>query len=74
MEVGQAVFALDLVYSELHLSEGMVLILLQIGQRDLDNSALQSIVRVLETGGSVDESLSNTRSYTVRMANSSFEV
>ena len=38
----------------------MVLILLQIRQRNLENPSLQSIVGVLNTGGSVDESLSDT--------------
>ena len=61
MEVGEAVLALDLVYSELDLAEGVVLILLQIGQRNLDNSALEGIVRVLQTGGSVDQGLADTR-------------
>lgn len=61
VEVGEAVLALDLVYSELDLAEGVVLILLQIGQRNLDNSALEGIVRVLQTGGSVDQGLADTR-------------
>lgn len=38
----------------------MVLILLEISEGNLNNAALQSIVRVLETGRSVDESLANT--------------
>lgn len=59
MEVGQAVLALDLVDAESDLAEGMVLILLQIGQGDLEHSALQCIVGVLETGGAVDEGLSD---------------
>jgi hypothetical protein len=41
----------------------VVLILLQIRQRNLEDSALQCIVRVLETGGSVDESLADTVRY-----------
>lgn len=61
VEVGEAVLALDLVYSELDLAEGVVLILLQIGQRNLDNSALEGIVRVLQTGRSVDQGLADTR-------------
>lgn len=60
MEVGQAVLSLDLIDTELNLAESVVLILLQIGQRNLDNSSLQSIVGVLETGSPVDESLSDT--------------
>jgi hypothetical protein len=60
VEVGQAVLALDLVDTELDLTESMVLILLKIGERDLDDTTLQSIVGVLETGGAVDEGLADT--------------
>jgi hypothetical protein len=60
MEVGQAVLALNLIDPESDLAERVVLILLQIGQGDLEYSALQCIVGVLETGGSVDEGLSDT--------------
>ena len=59
MEVGQAVLALNFVDTELDLSECVVLILLKIRQRNLENSALQRIVCVLETGSSIDESLSD---------------
>lgn len=60
MEVGQAVLALDLVDAELDLAESVVLVLLEVGQRDLNDAALQSIVGVLETGGTVDQGLANT--------------
>ena len=60
MEVGQAVLALNLVDSELDLAESMVLILLEIGQGNLEDSALQRIVGVLQTGGTVDKSLADT--------------
>lgn len=60
MEVGEAVLALDLVDSQLDLAERVVLILLQVGQGDLDDTALQGVVGVLETGGPVDESLADT--------------
>lgn len=60
MEVGQAVLSLDLIDTELDLSESVVLILLQIRQRNLENPSFQSIVGVLNTGGPVDESLSDT--------------
>ena len=63
VEVGQAVLSLDLVDPELDLSECVVLILLQIRQRNLEDSALQCIVCVLETSGSVDESLADTVKY-----------
>ena len=60
MEVGQAVLALDLVYSQLDLSESVVFVVLEVGQGDLENSALEGIVGVLETGGSVYEGLADT--------------
>lgn len=60
VEVGETILSLDLIDTELDLSECVVLILLQICQRNLEDSALQCIVRVLETGGSVDESLADT--------------
>lgn len=60
VEVGQAVLALDLVDAELHLAEGVVLILLEIGEGDLEDAALESVVGVLDTGGAVHEGLSNT--------------
>jgi hypothetical protein len=62
VEVGQTVLSLNLIDTELDLAESVVLILLEIRQRDLENSALQRIVCVLETGGSVDKSLSDTAS------------
>lgn len=60
VEVGQAVLSLNLIDTELNLAESVVLILLQIGQRDLEDSSLQCVVGVLETGSSVDEGLSDT--------------
>lgn len=69
VEVGQAALALDLVDTELDLSERMVLILLEIRQRNLEDSALQRVVCVLETSSSVNESLSNTEIF-VRLCNS----
>lgn len=60
VEVRQAVLALDLVHSELDLAESMVLILLQIGQRHLDNTTLQGIVRILQTRRPVHQGLSDT--------------
>lgn len=59
VEVGQAVLALDLVDSELDLAEGVVLILLQVGQGDFDYPSLEGVVGVLETGGAVDEGLAS---------------
>jgi hypothetical protein len=59
VEVGQAVLALDLVDPELDLAERVVLILLEIGERDLEYPALEGVVCVLETGGAVDEGLAD---------------
>jgi hypothetical protein len=60
VEVGQAVLALDLVDAELDLAESVVLILLQIGERDLEYPALEGVVCVLQTRGAVDEGLADT--------------
>jgi len=60
VEVGEAVLSLNLIDPELDLSECVVLIFLQIRQRNLEDSALQCIVCVLQTGGSVDKSLADT--------------
>ena len=60
VEVGQAVLALDLVDAELDLAESVVLVLLEIGERDLEYPALESVVCVLETSGTVDEGLADT--------------
>lgn len=59
VEVGQAVLALDFVDSELDLAERVVLILLEIGERDLEDAALEGVVGVLETSGAVDKGLAN---------------
>jgi hypothetical protein len=60
VEVGQAVLALHLIDSELHLAEGMVLIFLQIGERDFEDAAFEGVVGVLETSGPVHQSLADT--------------
>lgn len=60
VEVGEAVLALDFVDAELDLAESVVFVVLEIGERDLEDTALQGVVGVLQTGGSVDEGLSNT--------------
>jgi hypothetical protein len=60
VEVGQAVLALDLVDSQADLAERVVLILLEIGERNLEDTALKSVVGVLDTGGAVNEGLANT--------------
>ena len=59
VEVGEAVLALHLVDAELDLAERVVLILLEIGEGDLEDATLERIVGVLQTGGAVDKSLAN---------------
>lgn len=59
VEVGQAVLALDLVDPEPDLAERVVLILLEVGERNLENAALEGVVGVLQTGGAVDEGLAD---------------
>jgi len=66
VEVGQAVAALNLVDTELDLAEGVVLIFLEVGEGDLEDTALESVVGVLQTSGAVYEGLSDTVRYLVR--------
>jgi hypothetical protein len=60
VEVGQAVLALHLVDAELDLAESMFLVVLEIGQGDFENTALEVVVGVLQTSGAVDERLADT--------------
>jgi hypothetical protein len=60
VEVGEAVLALNLVNTELDLAESVVLVVLEVGKRNFEDTALQGVVGVLETSGSVDEGFSNT--------------
>ena len=60
VEVGQAVLALNLVDTELDLAEGVVLIVLEVGEGDLEDTALEGVVGVLQTAGAVDKSLADT--------------
>lgn len=60
VEVGQTVLALDLVDAELDLAEGVVLIVLEVGEGDLEDTALEGVVGVLQTAGAVDQSLADT--------------
>ena len=53
MEVRQAVLALDFVDPEFDLAECVLLIGLEIGERYFEDTTLQSIVGVLETGRSI---------------------
>lgn len=60
MEVGKTVLALDLVDPQFDLAERVVLVLLEVGKRDLEDTALESVVGVLQTSGAVNEGLPNT--------------
>ena len=46
MEVGQAVLALDLIDPELDLAEGLLLILVEVSQGDLNDTALERVVGI----------------------------
>jgi len=50
VKVGKAVLALNFVDSEFDLSESVVFVVLEIGEGDFEDTALQGIVGVLETG------------------------
>lgn len=58
VEVGEAGSARDFFDTETELSEGLFVVLVQVGEGRLNDSSLQGVVGVLETLRSVDESLS----------------
>lgn len=60
MEVCKAVLSLDFIDTQLDFSERMVLILLQVGQGNFEDPSLQSVICILQTCGSVDESFADT--------------
>ena len=59
VEVGEAGLALDLINAQLDLAEGVLLVLVQVSEGDLEDTALQSIVGVLHALGAVDKGLAN---------------
>jgi len=59
VEVCETILSLDFIYPEFDLAESVLLILLEIGKRNLENPALEGVVGVLETSGAVDKGLSN---------------
>lgn len=59
MEVGQAVFPLNLVHAKLDLAESVFFVVLKIGERDLENTAFKGIVGILQTSGTVDKGFSH---------------
>lgn len=60
VEVGQAVFPLNLVDTQLDLTESVVFVILKIGERDFENSAFQRVIGILQTSGAVDKGLPHT--------------
>lgn len=47
MEVGKAVLALNLIDTELDLSESVLIVLVEISERKFEDSALERVVGVL---------------------------
>jgi hypothetical protein len=54
VEVGETVLALDFIHSQLDLSEGMVFIVLEVGEGDFEDSSFQGVIGVFETSCAVD--------------------
>ena len=46
MEVGEAVLALDFVDAELDLTESLFLILVQVGERNFEDTTLERVVGI----------------------------
>lgn len=55
VEVGQAVFALNLIDAELDLAEGVLVVLVKVGKGQLEDAALERVVGVLQSGRTVDQ-------------------
>ena len=54
VEVGETVFALNFVDSELDLAESVVFIGLEVGKGDFKDSAFKGVVGVFETSCTID--------------------
>lgn len=59
VEVGKTVLALNLIDAKLDLSESVLVVLVEIGERKFEDSSLEGVVGVLQTGRSVDEGLTD---------------
>ncbi len=68
VEIGQAVLALDFVDSKLDFPECVVLIVLQVGKRDFEDAALESVVGVLETSCAIHEGLADAGELVSRLS------
>ena len=60
VEVGQTVLALDFVAAQLDFAEGVVFVVLEVGEGDFEDAAFEGVVGVLHALGSVDEGLADT--------------
>lgn len=49
----------NLLNTELDLAERLVLVVVEVGERDLEDTALQRVVGIVETLGAVDEGLAD---------------
>lgn len=58
VEVGETRVSGNLLNAKLDLSEKEILVVVQIGERDLDDTSLQTVGRRLETSSTVDNGLS----------------
>jgi hypothetical protein len=60
VEVEENAATADILGDEAHLAEGLVLgILLEVGERDLENATLETLRRDLRASGAVHEGLAN---------------
>ncbi|KAI3491149.1 hypothetical protein L1887_44547 [Cichorium endivia] len=59
VEVGEAGAALDAVDLQLELAVRLLVVLVEVGERSLDNAALERVIGVLETLRTVDKGLAN---------------
>ena len=59
VEVGEAGAALDTVDLQLELAVSLLVILVEVSERSLDDTALERVIGVLETLGSVDKGLAD---------------
>lgn len=55
MEVGETIFALNLINPKLDLSKCVIFVFLQVGQRNLEYPSFESIICIFKTGCPVDK-------------------
>ena len=60
MEVCKTVLALDFVDPELDFAEGVVFVVLEIGEGDFEDPAFECVICVLETSCPIHERLANS--------------